>query len=94
MRGSPQILALVVTLLSASVISADEPAPDLSKIERRIATEPKYQGKPGYLLLAFGPEAKHRVWLVRDADTLYVDRHATGDLTRPECRVAGEADRY
>ena len=38
-------------------------AADLTKIERTIAKEPKYQGKPKYCLLVFGPEAKFRVWL-------------------------------
>src|SRR6267142_6175544 len=94
MRGSSQWPALLAMLLGASLAAADDPAPDLAKIERRIGKEPVYQTKPGYLLLVFGPEAKHRVWLVRDGDTLYVDRHATGDLSQPECRVTGESDRY
>jgi hypothetical protein len=34
------------------------------------------------------------VWVVLDGKTLYVDRHAIGDLSRPECRVTGESDRY
>jgi hypothetical protein len=32
-------------------------------------------------LLVFGPEAQTRVWLVRDGDTLYVDRNGNRDLT-------------
>jgi hypothetical protein len=32
-------------------------------------------------LLAFGADSKDRVWLVRDSDTLYVDRNGNGDLT-------------
>src|SRR5207302_1912131 len=87
-------LALAVTLIDSGFATAGHQAPDLSKIERRIGKEPAYQGNPGYLLLAFGPGAEHKVSLVRDADTLYVDRHATGDLTRPECRVPGEADHF
>jgi RNA polymerase sigma factor (sigma-70 family) len=58
----------------------------LTKIERTIKKEPKYAGTPLYLLLAFGPEAKHRVWVVLDGNTLYVDRNGNGDLTD-----AGEA---
>jgi hypothetical protein len=87
-------LALVVLGRAASFAAAEAPAPDLSKIERRIGKEPRYQGKPGYLLLVFGPRASHKVWLVRDGETLFVDRHATGDLSQPECRVTGEADRF
>src|SRR5262249_17986366 len=40
-----------------------------------------YRGKPAYCLLVFGLEAKTRVWLVLDGDTLYVDRNGNGDLT-------------
>jgi hypothetical protein len=59
-------------------------AADLSKVERTIAKEPAYQTKsPKYCLLAFGPEAKHRVWMVWDGDALYVDRNGNGDLTDP-----------
>ena len=45
---------------------------DLTKIDRKIAKEPAYQNEPKYCLLVFGPEAKTRVWLVLDNDTLYV----------------------
>jgi hypothetical protein len=41
-----------------------------------------------YCLLVFGPEAKTRVWLVVDGDTLYVDRNGNGDLTGAGKRVA------
>ena len=40
-------------------------ATDLAKVERKIAKEPSYQGKPKYCLLVFGPDAKTRVWLVQ-----------------------------
>src|SRR5262249_14943460 len=58
-------------------------ATDLTKIDRTIAKEPAYKNKPKYCLLVFGPEAKFRVWLVIDGDTLYVDRNGNGDLTEP-----------
>jgi hypothetical protein len=58
-------------------------AADLTKIDRTIAKEPTYKNKPKYCLLVFGPEAKFRVWLVIDGDTLYVDRNGNGDLTEP-----------
>lgn len=59
--------------------------PDLSKVDRRLV-EPAGLVKPRYCLLVFGPEAKTRVWIIEDGDTLYVDRNANGDLTE-----AGEA---
>src|SRR5262245_54560675 len=94
MGNSTYRLALLVVLVVASPAAADGLSPDLAKIERRIGKEPVYQGKPGYLLLVFGPEAKQKVWLVRDGEKLYVDRHGTGDLSQPACRVTGEVDRY
>ena len=58
-------------------------AADLGKVDRAIKKEPVYKGKPKYCLLAFGPEAKAKVWLVLDGDTLFVDRNGNGDLTEP-----------
>ncbi|HEY7313597.1 MAG TPA: hypothetical protein VH643_29875 [Gemmataceae bacterium] len=58
-------------------------AADLAKMDRMIRQEPKYEGKPRYCLLVFGPEAKTRVWLVRAGDRLYVDKNGNGDLTEP-----------
>ncbi len=63
---------------------------DLAKIERKIAKEPAYQSKPKYCLLVLGPEARTRVWLVQDGDTLYVDRNGNGDLTEPDEKVMAE----
>jgi hypothetical protein len=61
---------------------------DLAGIDRAIAKEPAYRSKaPRYCLLVFGPEAKTRVWLVHDGDTLYVDRNGNGDLTEEGERV-------
>jgi hypothetical protein len=74
--------------------SATAALPDLTKVEHRLAKEPIYQGKPGYLLLVFGPEARDKAWLVLDGEMIYVDRQGTGDLTAPECKVKGEADTY
>jgi hypothetical protein len=76
-------------------------APELGKMERRIAKQPVYQAKqPLYGLYVFGPEAKTRAWAVLDKsradapryDVLYFDRKANGDLTGPENRIAGKAD--
>jgi len=72
-------LASLLGGLSAPAIAAD-----LTKIDRSIGKEPRYQTKaPKYCLLVFGPEAKYRVWLVLDGNTLYVDRNGKGDLTWP-----------
>jgi hypothetical protein len=66
---------------------------DLTKIDRTIANEPDYKSHPKYCLLVFGPEAKTRVWLVRDGDILYVDRNGNGDLTEKgeRCRIEPDA---
>jgi hypothetical protein len=75
-------------LACLAVWSLPASAVDLSKIDRRIAKEPAYESKtPTYCLLVFGPEAKHRVWLVLDGELLYIDRHADGDLTHPDDRL-------
>ncbi len=79
-------LAMVPVLAWLAVAAA---AADLTKIERTLAKEPAYQSKtPKYCLMVFGPEAKTRVWLVLDGDTLYVDRNGNGDLTEPDEKVA------
>jgi hypothetical protein len=81
-----------LTLLACLIGCANAWAADLTKIERFIAKEPRYQTRtPEYCLLVFGPEAKTRVWLVRDGDTLYVDRNGNGDLTEPGEKVAADA---
>jgi hypothetical protein len=67
-------------------------AADLSKIDRAIRNEPKYAGKPEYCLVVFGPDAAERVWLVRDGDTLYVDKNGNGDLTEAGKKFTGEKD--
>jgi hypothetical protein len=81
-----RFLAFAVLVLWAAPLLAG----DLSKIDRTIAREPAYQGKPKYCLLVFGPEAKVRVWLVLDGDVLYVDRNGNGDLTEKEKRFTGQ----
>jgi len=68
-------------LLAAFLVSPAALAADLEKIDRTVGKEPKYAGTPTYCLLAFGADAKSRVWLVRDGGTLYVERNGNGDLT-------------
>jgi len=75
----------IVGLVAATATAG----PDLAGIDRAIKKEPAYRTKsPRYCLLAFGPEAKTRVWLVLDGDHLYVDRDGDGDLTGDGERVA------
>ena len=79
----PTLLAAIVLFLAPPLRAAD-----LAAVQRKIAKEPDYQTKaPKYCLLVFGLEAKTRVWLVQDGDTLYVDRNGDGDLTGDGKRV-------
>jgi hypothetical protein len=80
-ENTMRMLPLISTLLVVGSTAVTACGADLTKIDRTIAKEPAYQSKPKYCLLVFGPEAKTRVWLVLDGDTLYVDRNGTGDLT-------------
>jgi hypothetical protein len=70
------------------VLAAPAPAADLARIERSISYQPAYHQAPRYCLLAFGPEAKTRVWLVVDGDTLYVDRNGDGNLIGQAKQIA------
>jgi len=92
--GLGALLGLLMPILAASAGDA----PDLSKIERRIAKEPAYVCKaPLYGLYVFGPKATTRVWAVFDKssadkqgyDVLYFDRNANGDLTESSKRIVG-----
>jgi hypothetical protein len=80
-----------LSLLLSFFVSAAAAA-DLTKIDRTISKEPVYKSQPEYCLLVFGPEAKTRVWLVRDQDVLYVDRNGNGDLTEKGEGQAGTKD--
>jgi hypothetical protein len=77
-------------------------ASDLARIDRSVRKEPAYQSKvPLYCLLAFGPKAETRVWLVLDLltestdtkggkDLLHIDRKGNGDLTGPGNCIPGK----
>jgi hypothetical protein len=70
-------------------------AADLTKIERTLIKEPIYQTKtPKYGLLAFGVDAKIRVWVVLDGDVMYLDRNGNGDLTESGKRVDAKYSRH
>ena len=53
----------------------------LSTIDRTIKKEPQYVKQPKYALVAFGPKAEFKVWVVIDGDVIYIDRDGNGDLT-------------
>jgi len=82
-----KVVCWVVVLKCAVFWCLTASAGDLAKVDRTIKKEPTYQSKaPKYCLLVFGPQAKTRVWLVLDGDTLYIDRNGNGDLTeKGEC---------
>jgi hypothetical protein len=85
---STNLLRFLSALAALAVSTATVVAADSTKIDRRIAKEPVYQSRsPKYCFLVFGAEAKTRVWLVLDGDTLYVDRNANGDLTEENERI-------
>lgn len=86
--------SLICGLVLAAVVAASAHGADLAKVERTIAKEPTYRSKPKYCLLIFGPEAKTRVWLVLDGDTLYADKNGNGDLTEDGERFVLALDEY
>jgi hypothetical protein len=81
-------------MFSCLLLAACGPAvaADLAKVDRSIAKEPSYAGKPKYCLLVFGADAKHKVWLAQDGDALYVDRDGDGDLTGAGEKVTAKKD--
>src|SRR5262245_54207683 len=80
----PRHFGLPLLALLCSVLPAR--SADLTKIERTIANEPQYESKaPKYCLLAFGAEAKTRIWLVADGDAIHVSDNQ-GELAGPSSR--------
>src|SRR5262249_53662541 len=73
---------LLLVVFGLGVCAADERAGDLARIDRTITKEPAYKGRPLYCLVALGPGAKDRVWLVLDGETLHVDAKGSGDITQ------------
>jgi hypothetical protein len=94
------LCGLACWLAIASACAGDE-LPDLGKLDRTIRKQPVYMSKqPLYGLLAFGPKADKRVWIVLDKskpdtdqyDVLYVDHNADGDLTASNKRLTAKAE--
>jgi hypothetical protein len=87
-----KLIPLCQTMAFLGVWTLPASAADLSKIDRHITQEPAYQtNTPKYCLMVFGAEAKHRVWLVLDGDTLYVDKKGSGDLANDSERFKAPA---
>jgi hypothetical protein len=86
------VFSLSVAAAAFGALLPPARAADLAALPRTIAKEPTYTGKPVYCLLALGAEAKTRVWVVRDGDTVYVDRNGNGDLTEADEKVAGTSE--
>jgi hypothetical protein len=85
-------LVAAAVLPAACALLNPARAADLKTVPRTLAKEPAYTGKPAYCLLAFGLEATTRVWVVRDGDTVYIDRNGNGDLTEAGEMVKGKPE--
>jgi hypothetical protein len=79
-----RLLCLLLMLLNLQAAHSD----DLAKMRLPPKIEPEYVSRPAYLLLVFGQEASTPVWVVADADHVYIDRNSNGDLTDKGERVA------
>jgi hypothetical protein len=100
MNRTSLIAAIVCSLLGGTACAQPivNPGPTdvesavLKKNDRKIGKEPGYAKTPKYCLVVFGMEAKYRVWLIIDGDTLYVDLNGNGDLTEKGERFKLEID--
>lgn len=94
-------------LVFAALVALQDPAVktdalDFSKIDRKIASEPKYVAAPRYALLVLGSEGKTRIWMAMDKskadaehyDVAYFDRDADGNLGEEGERLAGKTDEH
>jgi hypothetical protein len=76
-------MKLFFPLFGLLLLAPPAASSDLTKVDRTIAKEPRYQHVPKYLLAVFGKEAQSKVWIVFDSNSVYVDTDGTGDLTLP-----------
>ena len=85
--------SLMIGLCALALGAAPPRALDYGRIDRTLVKEPAYQSRaPLYGVLLFGREARLRVWVVADGNTIYLDRNGDGDLTGKDERFAGPAD--
>jgi hypothetical protein len=84
-RLLPAALLVAVSLSPAC-------AADLRKIDRTVPDEPKFStAAPNYCLLAFGPEARTTVWLIRDGDVMQVHASPDGKAAKTWRQVRSES---
>lgn len=75
--------------IALGLVLLAEPRPiDLTTLDRTIRVEPAYPATPAYCLFVFGPQARHKVWVVRAGNDLFIDRNGNGDLTDPGERLS------
>jgi hypothetical protein len=80
-----------VSLVLAFALAGAASAADLTKVDRRVVNEPAYKSKaPKYALLVIGPEARDRVWLVKDGEVLHVLAEKTFTLSPTKDRTTDE----
>ena len=90
MRKRLLLVAACLAMVANSALAVE-----LQSIDRSIAKEPDYRlQKQHYGLLVFGRKAETRLWLVRDGDTMYIDRNGNGDLTEPGEAVHSDSNTF
>ncbi len=98
----PLFAITLVALLALQDPAVKSGGVDFSKIDRKIASEPKYVSTPKYALLLLGPEGKTKIWMAldksradaKDYDVAYIDRDGDGNLGEEGERVAGTTDEH
>ena len=99
-QGPGWLLAAGMLLLGLQEPASKPAAFDYSRVDRKIAGQPKYAAWPRYALLLLGSEKQTRIWMALDKskaagaayDVLYIDRDADGILGEAGERVTGVAD--
>ncbi|MBX9624481.1 MAG: hypothetical protein K2X82_11790 [Gemmataceae bacterium] len=91
---NPLYAEAVFRRATTEVPAHERPAEALARLDRSPPKLPPGVGEAKYLVMAFGPEARFRVWLADTGSAVYVDRNGNGDLADdgPPVRFA-RADR-
>ena len=80
----PRLLFAIAAILCCVLPLADKTHAAtnvVSRYDRTIVKEPKYQSTPKYCLITLGNSGDVKVWIVEDGKRLFVDKNANGDLT-------------
>ena len=101
MQVLPHAILAGLLLLTFQEKPSKPAAFDYAKVDRKIATQPKYVAAPQYGLLVLGSGAKGRVWMVLDKstveqpfyDVLYIDVDGDGNLGEPGERFEEKPDK-